>query len=266
MFTYQEVKDALAKTPIEKLAESYTLRQQENLKEDKRIIEYVAEKLQFITFFLGEEMDNTQIILSAISMAMKVGGPLKATALNTLYAYGYKTAGELLKTMQLADNYYSSELDFPTYNSFAHSSITLRDTTIIHDKITVLFDGCHPTILEAITKKEDLSPDKRRQHCHDLTSSILLENPDLVGAYYYIPLFFCGSIEHSVLIDEDRKMVYDMANNIALPLSVWQKYYPTYSFAIKGKDFKDISDRIYDDFGERIVTANLEEIKRQRKK
>lgn len=266
MFTYQEVKETLANTSLEELSQSYKLRQEKNIAMEQSCIDSVASELELIRLFLPENLDNGQLLLCAISMAMEVGGPIKEHVLSILSKYGYKTAGELLKTMQFVDRYYSSELDFTTFKTFAHSSLTIKKINLDGDKVAVLFDDYTASILDFILKKEEMDPTSRRCYCHDVTSSVLHENPELVGAYYYIPNFFKGAIEHSILIDEDRKMVYDMANNIALPLSIWQRYYSTSSFTIKGKDFKEIADRTFDDFGKIIVTANLEEIKRRRKK
>ena len=53
----------------------------------------------------------------------------------------------------------------------------------------------------------------------------LLKFPSLVGSYYEIPYFLDGTLEHSVLIDENNQMVYDLAQNTAVPFDVWNSYY-----------------------------------------
>ena len=102
--------------------------------------------------------------------------------------------------------------------------------------------------------------------CHYAVSKFLKELPKLFGAYYYIPNYFGGFIEHSVLINYDKNYVYDLSHNIALPLEFFHLYYGNPSFIISGKDFEELNHIVESEYGFELHMPYIEEVKRRLKK
>lgn len=102
--------------------------------------------------------------------------------------------------------------------------------------------------------------------CHFAVSKYLRLLKKGYRAYYYIPNYFNGFIEHSVLIDYDKNYVYDLSHNIALPLEYFSKYYDFTSFIISSEDFIALSSFIKRQYGYRLSMHHLEEVKRKLQK
>ncbi len=101
--------------------------------------------------------------------------------------------------------------------------------------------------------------------CHFAVSKYLKKFPNLYGGYYYIPNYFKGFIEHSVLVDYDKNYVYDLSHNIALPLDYFCEYYHNPSFIISSNDFNELSSLVKQDYGFTLAMHHIEEARRQQK-
>lgn len=182
--------------------------------------------------------------------------------LDILNKHGYNANCELLKAMIKTDYLFNEGISFKSYELLIKGlSIT---NPYKRSDVSVSIDTMYGRT--DFYKINLIAPEARRGFCHDITSDVLRNNPNLYGAYYYIPREFEGFLEHSVIINKEKNLVYDFANNIALSLPVWLKYYGNPSIIIKGDNFIELDKKCQDNLGFYLTTWHLEEVKRTRQK
>lgn len=188
--------------------------------------------------------------------------------LKLLRKYNYNSSLDLLELMTFILDYHNGEI------SLEHLNRSLELLTTVKN-----IDCSNPSCVIADTKYGNISfsfadecldiPNSSSLtlgKCHFLVSDYLKKFPNLYGAYYFIPGYFDGEIDHSVMIDFDKKIVYDLSHNMTLPLELFSKYYNNLSFTISGEDFSMLSDKVKDEYGYKLYMHHLEEVKRYVKK
>lgn len=188
--------------------------------------------------------------------------------LKLLRKYNYNSSLDLLELMTFILDYHNGEV------SLEHLKRSLELLTTVKNidcgrTSRIIADTEHGNIPFSFADECLDIPDSSNLavgKCHFLVSDYLKNFPNLYGAYYYIPGYFDGVIDHSVMIDYDTKVVYDLSHNITLPLDYFGKYYNNLSFTISGEDFCKLSDKVKDEYGYKLYMHHLEEVKRYVKK
>lgn len=245
------------------LMKEYYKRQQASKTINENKAREITTDFSFDSLPIPKELDSTNKISYLITLLINSNNPNHIKLLfDILNKHGYNVNCELLKTMIKTDYLFNEEIDFNEYELLVKGlSITNPDK---QNDVTLSINTMYGrTNLQKISS---IDPDDRRGFCHDVTSDVLRCNPNLYGAYYYIPREFKGTLEHSVVIDSDKKLVYDYANNIAVPLSIWVKYYGNPSILIKGDTFIELDKKCQNNLGFYLTTWHLEETKRTRRK
>ncbi len=101
--------------------------------------------------------------------------------------------------------------------------------------------------------------------CHFLVSDYLRELPNMSGVYYYIPNYFGGAIDHSVLVSNREGYVYDLSHNMAVPLEDFRRYYSSPRFSISSEEFRELSDRVREKYNCALYMHHLDEVGRSLK-
>lgn len=267
MIKYDNIKEILDKNSILELTIDYNQRQIINKKENEKIARKVVEEIAYDPDFIPGNTEAKLIILLATLIRNNENG--KEIAKKILESYNYNTTQELLVALQFIDDYNNKNIDYSFFSFLMNSLISINSfKENKHSKIQLKTEAGTVKITPANKdlKIPNIPEDNRHNQCHQITSLMLLQKPQMYGAYYYVPLSFKGTLEHSIIIDEKMSKVYDFANNATIDFKTWQKLLPNYQFIIKGQDFQDLYYQILDDYNEHINIATLEEIQRKRRK
>ena len=185
-----------------------------------------------------------------------------------LKSYNYKEKSELILIMILIDYFRNNIYDFEElvyYLKGFKSFINIYYDEFKDLNLSLIYGSGIINESHIELGIENIPLNERRQQCHFLTESALCEFPKLYGAYYYLPKCFKGYAEHSVLIDYNKKVVYDLANNISLPLKLFSDYYSNPSFIIKGEDFIELDKIAQGECGQCLSMYQIEAIKKMKK-
>lgn len=187
--------------------------------------------------------------------------------LKLLKKYNFNYSMDLLELMTFAINYYNGKTSLEELEQSLETLITVQKieksaTGFIADTSYGSIPLSYASDCLGVSDTSLLT----LGNCHLAVSEYLKSFPNLYGAYYYVPNYFKGFIEHSVLIDYDKKIVYDLSHNIALPLEYFSKYYNNLSFIISSADFVRLSDMVKQHYGYTLSMYHIEEVKRQLKK
>lgn len=265
---YSDIKDTLNKKTTTELIINYNNRQKINKIKNEAIAQVIVEQIVIDPENIpGSYITKLGIILSNIFNSDNTGN--QEMIKNILKFYNYKPSQEVIQAMQHIDQYQTADINNSTFQLLMKSLIAIKGIQEKHGlgfSLETDFGLINIARANEVLGIAEISPEKRRQLCHQITSLALLDNPQLYGAYYYIPLAFKGFIEHSVLIDPFDNLVIDLANNATLNLNRWQDLFPKLAFFIKGNDFIKLYERTLDDYNEHLNLATLEEIRRSRKK
>ncbi len=253
---------------IKELTNNYNTRQMINKHNNSKLAGKFLDNFNIKAPF--ETNDN---IYNLKALMIMILNSKNKDAINYLYKYlhifNYHYQGELIEAHQTIDSFNEKKIDYDLFNISMHGLYIINSLNILPHNNYFIDSKNGNFLINKIPNILDidvLSYDDRKRKCHDLTSSALYQFPKLYGAYYYIPQAFCGYLEHSVLIDLDKKIVYDLANNCSVSLDIWQKFFPKYSFIISGKKYIKINEQIQEEYNITINLAHLEELKRLRKK
>lgn len=177
----------------------------------------------------------------------------------------YNSSMDLLELMTLVNSYHSREITFEQLKGELDLLLTVNNieernglSFLAHTKYGEI-ELFHASDSLEIKDASLLEVGK----CHYAVSTYLKEFPNLFGAYYYIPNYFAGYIEHSVLIDYQKKYVYDLSHNIRIPLEYFIKYYNKVSFTISGYDFIKLYEFIKKEYNSELSICHLEEVRRR---
>lgn len=263
MLDIEETKKSLLNLSVEELHFMYDYREKMNKKMFEQTLNSVSKELED-TFFLGMNLnglDDNNKFRIILSWILNSNNP---SLIEKLFIFlknnGYRFNSEFILSMQAIDDYQSNAIKKELLKAALQSFFILNGYTILEDgfilntlygKISIA-SACNALGLE------EIPPEHRQGYCHSLTSLIIAKHTNLFGAYYHLPLLFKGYFEHSVIIDSEKNMVYDLANNCAISLNTWENLFGNPTFAISGKDFLALNDAYKNSNGENINTAYIE--------
>lgn len=265
---YNDIKEVLDKHSLRELIVNYSLRQKINNEKNEQIASQIVEELAYDSELLpGSSTTKFGILLSALLNSGTMEGLDIAKRILSLYRYNKNQ--EIIVATQYIDLLNTKDIDPILFSYVMNGLIAISHATEVPGlgfKLDTDFGLIKVAPANKVLDIDPIEASKRRQLCHQITSSALFDYPNMYGAYYYIPQAFKGSLEHSVLIDPDNNQVIDLTNNSAMNLKTWQTIYYEPAFAIKGSDFKKLYDQTLNEYGEHIHMAALEEVRRIRKK
>lgn len=270
MITIEDIKEVYSTFSDSDLCRIYTERQQRNIKANNEIAREILLNFPCEILYIPQEFSDSEKLnyLLSIFFNSKNFDAIKIV-LDILKKYHYNKTSELLKTMQRTDLFFTGDIDFLTYSKLLYGATVVKNiegATLENVSIASTKGKIELLSLDKSFNIGTIMSEKRRGFCHNLTSDILAYNKDLYGAYYYIPLEFTGFIEHSVLLDIKHNLVYDFANNIAISLDIWKKFYNKPTILIKGSDFADLTKKCYDELGLYLTTSTLDNVQRLKRK
>ena len=267
MFNFNDVKTVLDQTPIEKLAQSYTARQKYNKKINNDVAKEVVDELSFEPENIpGEYAGKLQIHISALITSGKTDA--YEIAKRILNAFKYQKKQEIIVACQYIDSLTTDDITLDLFNYIINGLLSIDSLTKIDSsryKLATEFGEIKIANACQTLDIEQIPPENRRGLCHNITTSFLIEHPDFYGAYHYLPQSFKGFLEHSIVIDPDSNIAYDLANNTAMNLKVWQSLF-SYAFIISGKNLKEIYFKTLEAYNHDIQLALLEEVRIRTKK
>ena len=272
MFSYEEMKDTLKKYSLDDLASDYNTRNSLNLKENDLINKQVLEDFGESTNVIGQVNNSyyrSELINALIRINNFGSNEEKDKMYSLLKKYNYQLSNELFWIFHFL-NYYISE-------SFDNNNLTHHlKGFLIYKGINILTsDSFHLktvygdiNINGAVSSKQ-YEKEKRKNACHKYTGLALRtwdykKHPNIYGAYFSIPLNFKGTFDHSVVVDIDNDVCFDLAKNVILPYSFYQKVFGKPNFIISQKDFNLYDQMLQQDFGCYLTMDTLEEIRRIR--
>lgn len=267
MLTYQEIKEVISDYDENTLINDYNNRQAQNKHQNevvtRKVVEclYPAEESMPVSY-----ATKLNILISAIlNSGNKYGIDL---ARRTLERFNYHINQELIVSTQYIDLVDTEDISkflfLQIVKGLTSISITEKKPNGYH--LSTPYGNTDVIKAHEVLGLKPIPTKIRRQLCHQITTEGLLSFPELYGAYYYIPQAFSGYLEHSVLLNPDKNIVIDLANNATTSLDVWHKTYSYPAFTIKGHEFIDLYKRYQDDYGSTLHMAILEEVRRVRNK
>lgn len=270
MVTFDDIKAVYSCTSDSEINKTYTERQKENSRLNNEIAKEVFFEFPSEIISMPSDMSDSEKVSYLISLFLNSGNKrLINIVLEVIKKYNYNTRSELLKIMQNTDYYFNKDINFITYSKLIYGATQIKNiegASLQKVSLKSSNENIFLYPLDTCFNMGKIDAQKRRGFCHNLTSDILAYNPDLYGAYYYIPFEFKGYMEHSVLLDLNHELVLDFANNIVIPLQTWERFYNNPTILIKGKDFRELSKRCNDELGLYLTTCTLDSVRRIRKK
>ena len=261
MITFDDIKAVYSCTSDSEINKTYTERQKENSRLNNEIAKEVFLEFPSEIISMPSDMSDSEKVSYLISLFLNSGNKrLINIVLEVLKKYNYNTS---------SDYYFNKDINFITYSKLIYGATQIKNiegASLQKVSLKSSYGNINLYPLDACFNMGKINAEKRRGFCHNLTSDILAFNPDLYGAYYYIPFEFKGYMEHSVLLDLNHGLVLDFANNIVLPLKTWEKFYNKPSILISGKEFSELSKRCNDELGLYLTTCTLDSVRRIRKK
>lgn len=268
MITYEDIIRVINSSSITELEKDYTNRQVVNMLDNSFVIKEILAYFPDEMVFLPKGLDNQGKLNSLLMLYLNSGNyNARRLILDILEKYDYNPNNELLRLVQITDLYFLNYLKDYEYSNSVGGLTTCKG--IIKSKSDVVEIRSNHGIVKLNKLDEYLgtSPIKEEQRqgfCHNLTSLVISNDSSLYGAYYYIPLAFKGSIEHSVVINMKDKEVWDFANNIIVPLSIWKRFLGSPSLLIDGAYYQNLCNKVYDKEGINLNICMMEEIRRKR--
>jgi len=253
--------------PFDKLDLLYTNRQKEWESKNSKIISNFLDYLYPKWREKFKEKPTSITLNNFIALCKRSNNPKINEVLETaLKDFNYNYQSELIQIILLLDLYLSHKINIIDLKHFLKGYLSYID--IKEDTLELFLEEGSSliTTVSSALSIEHISYNERKQNCHYLTSSALTIFPDLYGAYYYLPKTFIGYAEHSVIIDFEKRYVYDLANNIAINLDLFMKYYGYPSFIIKGSEFTKLDKMIEDKYGISLSMYQIEELQRRKTK
>lgn len=263
MITFEDVDTVLKEKSTICLSNEYNDRQLRERNRNNERAKFLLKKL-FPPIPIPENVDPTDFLIEMISLQVESAPTEKSFFKAILERFNFGFSYELYCSLRVIDLFLTQDINRACFESFWHAFFTLYQFNKHGEKCFMSFtngDSCE--LKDAMNQLGIFAfPQERRDNCHQMTRMGLLTFPYLTGAYYYIPYQFEGALEHSVLIDQEQGMVYDLANNIALPLAIWESYYKEPSFLISGEEFEDLYMRVREKYRANISISTLEGVKR----
>ncbi len=267
MIKFDDLDKVLKMRSVSLLNYDYTIRQQEQ----NNINNAKAKTVMNIFFNEGSRAwpnaSDADYLIVKMALIINSNPTQKEYFKYCLNKIGFQSAYELMSLMRMMDLISTKDLGLESINIMKNVFFTMKDVNFQQSNCSILLPNNNQGKLHYASDLTGINifHGERRGHCHDVTGQFLVKRPSLMGAYYYIPLPFSGHFEHSVLIDADKNMVYDLSQNIAIPLELWHEYYQP-SFMISGEEFIELQLKAMEKYHTSISMNTIEEVKRVLKK
>ena len=267
MITFEDVDTVLKQKSVISISDDYNLRQLRERARNNEIIKKILKKL-FPYGFIPQNVDMTDFFVQEVASRVKNNLRDKRLLEMALRQLGYNTSCELYFATIFIDFFKMHYMDRTALEFFCNALFSIdKFDEVFGSTFLSLVGGERCEVKRALHQLGmSVTFNERRTQCHRMTVNGLLHNPKLIGAYYYIPYQFYGYIEHSVLIDPERNMVYDLAQDIAIPLNIWKTYYNNPSFVISGEEFQEINRKVMEEYSFPITMSTIEGVRRELKK
>lgn len=244
VITFEDVSIVLKQKSLTRLTDDYNNRQKNERIKNNECAKIILKQLM-PTCLIPKNVDETDFLIQMIAFSVKNDSERKMLLEMILKQFNCNFSYELYFAIRLIDLFSTHDIDRSSLDFLWNSFFTI-------DKLNTNFEGFFLSLVsgERCEVKDSLrqlgiyaSINERRAQCHKMTVTGLLHNPKLIGAYYSIPYQFNGSLEHSVLIDKEKSVVYDLAQDTSLPLHIWEKYYNKPTFLISGEEYQEIKSK-----------------------
>lgn len=272
LINFDEINDELRRISLQKLDAEYDESQRLAREANNAVIRRIVKEEKLDDFIsLKDRFDFDNDFLKFLINVRNNCHPSTVEAINDLLRekYNYKSNIELLRIMQIIDYYLTGECSWDKLDYFLNGLSIFESLAEYKSLKTFEISTIKglTQIKAAFTSLNlhELAPSMRRQFCHNMTEFGLQRFPNLLGAYYHIPLTFSGYLDHSVLIDSEKDMLYDLSHNISIPLSYFSKFFPKPSFTISSKDYIALNSKLEKN-GSYISMPRIEGIRRIRTK
>lgn len=253
MINFEEVKSVLNHTSLNTLKDDAKKKEQETKEQNNKIAKSILDYFKSDEFYYMTKLTDIEKLNHIILKYLNGNNLEKAKIIAILNAYNYNGVCELLKLVEQSSMYFRKKINDELFMYYFYGS-TLSEEIRILNKKNALFKTKIGLVklnpLEYLNKEYD-------------ENLILNNNPNLYGAYYYIPKEFKGFTSHLVIIDYEKKLVYDFNNNITVNLKAWTSFYGQPSFLLKGIDFINLRKKAQDNLGINIDFRALEAVRRR---
>lgn len=267
MITIKDIDDCFSKKSIEDLHNDYKIRQLSNILTNETFAKVVLDELSTDNYLFPEVKTTSKLNLLIATLRNKYSEEELKYLYRILFHYNYNSSQDIITILQNIDFYTNGEINYNIFSLLIKALISINNIKDL-DNNEFLINTKYGQFKTSDASKElglEINPKDRRGLCHSITTEFLISNPTFLGAYYYIPLPFSGFLEHSVIINPMYTTIYDLANNRTVPISIWNELYNA-SFVIEGKKLVQLSLATEEKYGISLNIAEIEEIRRTRKK
>lgn len=268
MISFHDIQEVLKTSSYKELVIDYTLRQKRNKRKNNDVIREVINELVDDANYIPLE-DYSAKLQVIFSLLIASNNPKNREIVSHIIdTYNYRSQAELIVASQYIDSINTKDLDHQLFSLITNGLISIKSFKLLSDTEFLLdtkYGDIHITSAFTNLGIENIPPENRRGYCHNITTAFLLKHPNFYGAYFYIPLNFQGYFEHSVVIDPDNNLVYDLTNNATMDLTIWQKLYP-HAFIISGQKLKELFSQVEDTYNIQINMSTIEEVRRIKRK
>lgn len=272
MFSYEEIKDTLKKYSLDDLISDYSMRNITALKENdlvnKQVLDEFGENTNVMHNIPYSYYHNELIkVLIQINNLGTLEEKEKLYAL--LEKHNYQMPNELFWLFHYLNYYMSSTFDEVDLNRHLKGFLIYKGINILAKDSFNLKTIYGDTIINGAVSIEQYKKEKRKNACHKCTGLALRTwnykgQSNIYGAYFSIPLNFKGTFDHSVVVDMNNDVCFDLAQNVILPYSFYKKVFGEPNFVISQKDYNLYDQKLQQDFGCYLTMDTLEEIRRMR--
>ena len=266
MLTFKEIKETTDKYGIEKIDSLYEQRQKHSINSNNHVLRIFLEQI-YQDVDISDDMLMPMFENSLYSIKHTNNNKIISRLNELLKKYHYNSNYEIAMFVLLIDAYLTGTYSYERFLTCLNYWTTYSDFYVKKGKMFLETSKGTMPIQRAshILKLPEMTPIERLQKCHILTSASLQAFSNLNGIYFNLPLCFTGTLDHSALLSADKKTVYDLANDVAIPYEVYNKYNKP-SFIISGNDFNMLSEQFYDEYGQEFSIDMLETISRIRRR
>lgn len=270
-FNFDEMKEIIKSHSLEEIDQEYDIRHSISEKENTSIINGIVDLIDpnkeiFTNNNLSSD-EKLQILLMILKYQTHNIDYQKLQ--NMLEINHYNWQAELLKALSYIDSINLKEITFDKAQLFMKAYFSIKDLEIIDNNIYLLDTIYGKTKVfnaESVLQMESINPEERHQNCHLLTASSLHYTSGLFGAYYHIPRSFKGYYEHSIILNPEKKLAIDFANNFIISYPFFQKYYGIPSYIISSKEYNDLDQKFMNEYNVHMSLTGLETIRLLKKK
>lgn len=253
MMNFEEIKSVLNHTSINTLKDDAKKKEQEAKEQNNKIAKSILDYFKSDEFYNMTKLTDIEKLNHIILKYLNGSDLEKAKITAMLKAYNYNGVCELLKLVEQSSMYFRKKINDELFMYYFYGQTLSEKVRILNKKNALLKTklGLVKLIpLEYSNKEYDFN-------------LLLNNNPNLYGAYYYIPKEFKGFTSHLVVIDYEKKLVYDFDNNITVNLKAWTSFYGQPALLLKGIDFINLRKKAQDNLGINIDFKVLEEVRRR---